>query len=71
MIRVITFGKNFNSILHNYMSVIIITALISLLIACVFLVGLLWSVKDGQYDDEFSSANRILFDNTTENQNNK
>lgn len=47
------------------MSVIIITALISLLIACVFLVGLLWGVKDGQFDDDYSPPNRILFDNDT------
>ena len=51
------------------MSVIIITALISLLIAVLFLVGLIWSVKDGQYDDEYSPANRILFDNELKNQN--
>lgn len=51
------------------MSVIIITALISLLIAMLFLVGLLWSVKDGQYDDEYSPAHRMLFDNTIDNQN--
>lgn len=51
------------------MSVIIITALISLLIALLFLVGLLWSVKDGQYDDEYSPAHRMLFDNTIDNQN--
>ena len=51
------------------MSVIIITALVSLLIACVFLAGLLWSVKDGQYDDDYSPANRILFDNETKTNN--
>jgi cbb3-type cytochrome oxidase maturation protein len=45
------------------MSVIIITAIISLLIALVFLFGLIWSVKDGQYEDDYSPANRILFDN--------
>lgn len=45
------------------MSVIIITALNSLLIALLFLVGLLWGVKDGQFDDDYSPPNRILFDN--------
>lgn len=44
------------------MSVIIITAIISLLIACIFLVGLIWGVKDGQYEDDYSPANRILFE---------
>ncbi len=45
------------------MSVIIITAIVSLFIALIFLVGLIWSVKDGQYEDDYSPANRILFDN--------
>ena len=53
------------------MSVIIITAIVSLLIACIFLVGLIWSVKDGQYDDDYSPANRILFDNQTETKTDK
>ncbi|OJU23005.1 MAG: cytochrome oxidase maturation protein, cbb3-type [Sphingobacteriales bacterium 41-5] len=53
------------------MSVIIITAIISLLIACIFLVGLIWSVKDGQYDDDYSPANRILFDNKTDTKTDK
>ncbi len=48
------------------MSVIIITAIVSLLIASIFLVGLIWSVKDGQYDDDYSPANRILFDHKKE-----
>lgn len=48
------------------MSVIIITAIVSLFIAGIFLVALIWSVKDGQYEDDFSPANRILFDNNNE-----
>lgn len=48
------------------MSVIIITALISLLIAVGFLAALLWSIKNGQYEDDFSPANRILFDKKNE-----
>lgn len=47
------------------MSIIIITALVSLLIAIFFLGGLIWSVNDGQYEDDYSPANRILFDNET------
>ena len=47
------------------MSIIIITALVSLFIAIFFLGGLIWSVKDGQYEDDYSPANRILFDNET------
>ena len=36
----------------------------SLIIAGGFLIAFLWSVKDGQYDDEYSPAHRILFDDT-------
>ncbi len=45
------------------MSVIIILLIVSLLIAGGFLMGFLWSVKDGQFDDQKSPAHRILFDN--------
>ena len=44
------------------MSIIIITAVCSLLIAAVFLAALIWGIKNGQYDDDFSPPNRILFD---------
>ena len=51
------------------MSIIIITAIVSLLIAAVFLAALVWSIRDGQYDDDFAPPNRILFDekNTSNN----
>ena len=45
------------------MSVIIILLIVSLLIAGGFLIGFLWSVKDGQFDDQQSPAQRMLFDN--------
>lgn len=49
------------------MAVIIIILIISFLIALGFLFAFIWSVKDGQFEDEFSSANRVLFqDNTIE-----
>lgn len=51
------------------MSIIIITAIISLLIALLFLVGLIWSIKDGQYEDDFSPPNRILFDDPATKEN--
>ena len=44
------------------MSVIIVLLLASILVAAGFLVAFLWSVKDGQYEDEYSPALRILFD---------
>ncbi len=46
------------------MSVIIIMLVGSLLIASGFLFAFLWCVRDGQYDDEYSPAQRILFDDT-------
>jgi cbb3-type cytochrome oxidase maturation protein len=44
------------------MSVILILIAFSLLVAGSFLVGFLWSVKTGQYNDDVSPAVRILFD---------
>jgi len=50
------------------MSIIVITAIASLLIAGVFLTALIWSIKDGQYEDDYAPPNRILFDeNNTKN----
>lgn len=46
------------------MMVIIILLIVSICISGGFLIAFLWSVKDGQYDDNYSSANRILFDET-------
>lgn len=34
----------------------------SLFIAILFLVGFIWSVKNGQYDDDYTPSVRILFD---------
>ena len=47
------------------MSVIIILLIVSIGIAATFLIAFLWSVKDGQFDDEQSPAQRMLFDNST------
>ncbi|MCC6584165.1 MAG: cbb3-type cytochrome oxidase assembly protein CcoS [Chitinophagales bacterium] len=49
------------------MSVIIIMLIGSLIIAGGFLIAFLWSVKDGQYEDEYSPAHRMLFDDTINN----
>ena len=49
------------------MSVIIVMLVGSLIIAGGFLIAFLWSVKDGQYDDEYSPAHRMLFDDTINN----
>ncbi|MFY7963356.1 MAG: cbb3-type cytochrome oxidase assembly protein CcoS [Chitinophagaceae bacterium] len=44
------------------MSVIIILLIVSISIAALFLLGFIWSVKSGQYDDDVSPSIRILFD---------
>lgn len=44
------------------MSVIILLIIASIIVAGGFLIAFMWSVKDGQYDDNYSPANRILFD---------
>jgi cbb3-type cytochrome oxidase maturation protein len=45
------------------MSVIIILLGASLLVALFFLAAFIWSVKNGQFEDSFSPAHRVLFDN--------
>ena len=47
------------------MSVIIILLLVSICIAGGFLAAFLWSVNDGQFDDDKAPAHRILFDRKT------
>lgn len=44
------------------MSVIILLLIASISVAAIFLCAFLWSVKNGQYDDETSPPMRILFD---------
>jgi cbb3-type cytochrome oxidase maturation protein len=40
---------------------------ISILVAGGFLTAFLWSVKTGQYDDDYTPSVRMLFDDTKEN----
>jgi cbb3-type cytochrome oxidase maturation protein len=47
------------------MSVMIIILIISMSIAGGFLIAFLWSVKNGQFDDDFSPAQRAIFDDKT------
>ena len=46
------------------MSVIIILLIASISVAALFLVAFIWSVKNGQMDDDYSPPRRILFDDT-------
>jgi cbb3-type cytochrome oxidase maturation protein len=47
------------------MSVLIILILVSLLVAVGFLVAFIWSVRAGQYDDDYTPSVRMLFDDKT------
>ncbi|MBX3239897.1 MAG: cbb3-type cytochrome oxidase assembly protein CcoS [Chitinophagaceae bacterium] len=44
------------------MSVIIILLLVSISVAGLFLAAFIWSVKSGQYEDDYSPSSRILFE---------
>lgn len=44
------------------MSVMFVLIGFSLLVALGFLAAFLWSVKKGQYDDDYTPSVRILFD---------
>ncbi|MCS7005276.1 MAG: cbb3-type cytochrome oxidase assembly protein CcoS [Cytophagales bacterium] len=44
------------------MSVIYLLLIISLLIGLLFLGLFLWSVRNGQYEDDYTPSIRILFD---------
>ena len=44
------------------MEIIYLLIGISIFMATVFLIAFLWSVKTGQFDDEYTPSVRILFD---------
>ncbi len=44
------------------MSVLFILISASLMIAIGFLIAFIWSVKSGQYDDDYTPSVRMLFD---------
>lgn len=44
------------------MSVIVLLIVFSLIVAIIFLIAFVWSVKSGQYDDTVSPSIRILFE---------
>lgn len=52
------------------MEIIYALILISLLVALVFLGAFFWSVKSGQFEDDYSPSVRILSDNETQSDNN-
>lgn len=44
------------------MSVLVILILVSLIVALGFLAAFLWSVRAGQYEDDYTPAVRMLFE---------
>lgn len=44
------------------MSVIFILIAVSLLVAIGFLIAFIWSIRAGQFDDDYTPSVRILFD---------
>jgi len=47
------------------MSAIFILIAASLTIAIGFLIAFIWSVKDGQFEDDYTPSVRMLFDDET------
>lgn len=51
------------------MSAIYLLVGVSLLVAAGFLAAFFWSVKNGQYDDDYSPAVKVLFDDSPDHTN--
>jgi len=49
------------------MSVILILLIASISVAAIFLIAFLWGVRSGQFEDDYSPASRILFDDKPSN----
>lgn len=50
------------------MYIIFILIAISVLVAAAFLGAFLWAVRSGQYDDDYTPAVRMLFENEAGNE---
>ena len=48
------------------MGVILILVFFSVLVAGGFLLGFIWAVRSGQYEDRYTPSVRILFDDENE-----
>jgi cbb3-type cytochrome oxidase maturation protein len=44
------------------MNVLFLLVIASLIVALFFLLAFIWSVKNGQYEDDYTPSVRILFD---------
>jgi len=47
------------------MSVVFVLIIASLIVAIGFLIAFIWSVKSGQYEDDYTPSVRMLFDDET------
>ena len=56
------YQNTFIPLKYTPMSVIIILLIASISVAGIFLAAFLWGVKSGQFEDDYSPASRILFD---------
>ena len=50
------------------MHTVIFLIIIGVIVAGGFLAAFIWAVRSGQYDDDYSPAVRILFDEKLENE---
>lgn len=53
------------------MYIIFLMIAVSVTVAAAFLGAFLWAVRSGQYDDDYTPAVRMLFDNETPAKDNK
>ena len=44
------------------MSVVIVLVFVAIIMAGIFMLAFIWSVKNGQYEDTYTPSVRILFD---------
>lgn len=52
----------------EFVNVIIFLLCVSLLVASGFLIAYLWGVKSGQFEDDYSPAHKIFFDDVIKEQ---
>lgn len=53
------------------MKAIFFLIILSLIVAAGFLAAFIWAVRSGQYDDDYTPSIRMLFDEKTEEANEK
>ena len=53
------------------MSALFVLICVSIVVAIGFLTAFIWSVRSGQYDDDYTPSVRMLFENKTPSKENK